>query len=272
MSFTNPRAVQTNSRCWARNYRWAGGMKNTKDAQGNIKSELRAEIRSWNKEAESNDILPPEMKLAVVGFTAGISGYNGEKGDKSTRYYSNEVISSFEQPFTVFSSNKVAGTKKIYKNQIYSTFKEGKPKGCDLVNFIYFYNFDTKKIDRFEVAGCARTPWFNLDKKDGILHKRWLLIKQGDPVVNGTVTFVPPIYDFGDMFTQAEIDEIVNSEAYKAYGAFEDKIAAGKFDNGSFENDIDQTPEYYDGEDSQELPDASTAQPANVTDLSGVPF
>lgn len=267
MSFTNPVEVKSSTRCWSRSYKWSGGTKVVTDANGNKKPELRAEIRSWNTNTNANDVLDPNMKMAVVGFTTGLAGFNGEQGDKVIRYYSNEVISTFEQPLTLYAAG-AGGTKTIYKDQMYETFKNDKPQGCKYTVFVYFYNFDTKNIDRFEMSGSALGAWFDLDKENGILHKRWTKIMPGETQVNGSVTFIPPVLEYGDMFTQAEIDEIVSSPAYKDYEAFEKKVSGGQVERA---DGIDQTPDVYDGEQSQEYLDASTAAP-NTTDLTGVPF
>lgn len=265
MSFTNPVEVKTNTRCWNRSYKWSGGTKIVTDANGNKKPELRAEIRSWNTETKANDIYDPNMKLAVVGFTTALTGFNGEKGDKAVRYYSNEVISTFEQPLTVFAAS-ASGTTTLYKDQMYETFKDTKPAGCGYTVFVYFYDFETKTINRFEMTGSALGAWFDLDKENGILHKRWTKIMPGETKVNGSVTFIAPVLEYGDSFTQEEIDEIVKSDAYKAYEHFEQRVSNGQVERA---DSIDQTPAAYDGEQSQELPDASTA---NTTDLSNVPF
>lgn len=266
MSFTNPVEVRISTRCWDRSYKWSGGSKPTTLPDGREVTELRAEIRSYNSTTEENDIFEPTKKLAVVGFTTALAGFNGQKGAQSIRYYSNEVLDTFNQPLTLYASG-ANGTETLFKDQMYETFKDKKPTGCKFTVFLYFYDFETKKVNRFEMSGSALGAWFDLDKDNGILHKRWLKILPGEKKTNGSVLFIPPVLEFGDAFTQEEVNEIVNSEAYHGYEKFEKRVAGNQMDTGDF----DQTPAVYDGEQSQELPDASTAQ-SNVTNLENVPF
>lgn len=267
MSFTNPVKIETNSRCWDRSYKWAGGMKDVKKPDGTLTQELRANIKSWNSEAKENDYFPPEKKMAIIGFTTGLTGFNGKEGDGAVRYYSNEVLDTWTQPMTLRASG-ANGTTTLFQDELYEAFKDKKPAGCRYTVFLYFYDFDTKKVNRFELVGSSVGPWFDLEKDNNILHKRWLCIRPGETKKNGTAIFIVPELYYGDVFTQAEIDEIVNSPAYVEYDKFEKKIANGM---STGEMELGQTPAQYEGEASQEYPDASTAQ-SNTTDLSNVPF
>lgn len=273
MSFTKPVEVKSVGKCWNRAYRWLGGEKEIVLEDGRKVKELRPNVMSYNAETEQKEYFDPNMKMAVVGFTTGVTGFvPGQTAqDKGIRYFSNEVVDSFSQPIKVF---KVDGTgTNVIFDGLYSAVKNNKPQGLKFVNYLYFYDFDTKVINRFEITGAALGPWFKLDKADGVLHKRWLKIMPGDTKRVGQNDFIEPVLEYGDLFSQAEIDEIVNSEAYKTYDMWEQKLRDNQVDTGDFA--VDQTPAQYEGEGSQEYPDASTARPAsaqNTTDLTNVPF
>lgn len=275
MSFTNPVKMGSSTRAWSSKYTWSGGEK-FKSAESTEK-EVRPEIRKYDSETKESTVLEPRMKLAVVGVTTSVEGMemnpSSRPGEakKPTRFYSNEVLSTADQPITVYRSDE-NGNVKVFEG-MYNQYKNEKPSYVGYQVNVYFYDFATKKVDRFDMKGSARGAWFDLENKNELQHKNWLIIRPSEKVERkGTTTFMPPLLEFGAAFTQDEIAEIVNSDAYKAYEKFEQKIGDGKVEVDG----IDQTPVQYDGEGSQEYPDASQAQPAqvqnNTTDLSNVPF
>lgn len=265
MSFTKPVINNNFVRVWNRAYRWSGGGREKVLEDGTTATVLVGGISSYNSETKSKDFFDPNMKIAVVGVTSTIGGgvYDNNLGKYTTRFYANEVTNTFDQPLKVFKRTET-GSEVLYEAP-YASFKNDKPQGMELQVNVYFYNFTTKQIDRFELLGCARNEWFGSKLGNNkALYEQFLHITQGEQRTAGATKFVVPKYDLAERYTDEQRNEIINSEAYKAYAAWEEGLEKNV---ATSDPSVNQTPAQYDGEGSQEIIDEDSP-----IDLDDVPF
>lgn len=224
MSFENPVINNQFVKCWDRAYRWSGGAKQKTLEDGTIARVVEAQIKSYNSTTKENDLFPPEMKIAVIGVTTQIGGgtYDQNNPANNARFYSNEVLNTFDQKLRVFKKT-ATGTEKLY-DDVYQNFKDTKPQGMELQVNIYFYSFQNKTVNRLELTGSARNEWYGSKLNNKNLYEHWLKIEKGEMKTTGQTDFVVPKYTLGDSYTPEERMEIVDASSYKEYAAWEKRL------------------------------------------------
>lgn len=226
MSFENPIINKTYSRCFDFKYKWKAALKDqVKLEDGSVAEKLNPQWEFYDYEKKESGYLPPDLKVCVIGVTTQIGGtrFDGNK-NLQARYWSNEVLNTFDTPLRVFmdsGSSENKESKKIY-DDLYQNFKDEKPAGMSLQINVYFYDFKSKKVGRIELLRSSVHPWF--EKKMGYnedLYKRWLLFGLGEKKDAAGNAYYEPSIELGDSYTINERDEVINSQAYKEYAKWE---------------------------------------------------
>lgn len=267
MSFENPIIHSTYQKPWDRSYEWKSGKHKKTLEDGTIAQVIEGEIRSYNTETKSTDVFPGTMKLAVVGVTTCIGGYHyvAKGSPQNTRFWSNEVLNTFDEPMKVFRKSEAKGTEKVFED-LYKNFKDNRPQGMELQINLYFYNFKSKKVDRLTLRGCSRNAWFAAKMNNRELYEKFVIIEPGEMQTTGSVDFVPPKYNWGSTYTAEERAEIIQSESYKQYAQWEKNLANGLAESTG----IDQTPPSYEDEYNQET--GEVIEEDAPVDLDSIPF
>lgn len=275
MSFNNPDKDQNGSmKLHTRSYSWSGGEKAIDPNDPTQGKKAYAEIRYYEGSGQSaikGKTDAPTMRIAVIGQTFSVSGFDSQGTPGSNvSYFSNETT-AWGQPLKVYKRD-ARGTEVVPNGT--GSYKEIKDRLGKLIKCqhnVYFYDFDRKCIDRFVFSGSSYGVWTDFKKaiaKD--IYTGAVIIEPGKTEVFPTGAVVLPKFSLPTPYTEqerAEVAEVATKmDDYEAY--LEKRIAGLDNDDG---DGIDQTPYSYDGEQSQELPDASQA-PQNVTDLGDVPF
>lgn len=273
MSFLNPDKDQSGAmKIYARSYSWSGGEKPIDPNDPTQGKKAYAEIRYYEGSGQSaikGKIDAPTMKLAVIGQTFSVSGYDskGVKGSEVS-YFSNETT-AWGQTLKVYKRD-ARGTEVVATGS-YKEVKDELGKLIKCQHNVYFYDFERKCIDRFVFAGSNYGAWTDFKKAVGKdVYTGVVIIEPGKTEVFPTGAAVIPKFTLPTPYTEAERAEVAEvatkMDDYEKYL----ESRADKMDESGI--GIDQTPYSHDGEQSQELPDASTAQPENVTDLGDLPF
>lgn len=276
MSFLNPDKDQSGPmKIHARSYTWSGGEKAIDPNDPTQGKKAYAEIRYYEGSGQSaikGKLDNPTMKFAVIGQTFSVSGFDS-KGTPGSNvsYFSNETT-AWGQPLKVYKRD-THGTEVVASGS-YKQVKDVLGKLIKCQHNVYFYDFARKCIDRFVFSGSSYGAWTDFKKGIGKnIYTGATIIEPGKTEVFPTGAAVIPKFTLPAVYTEAERTEV--TEVAKAMDEYE-KFLEDKADGlDAVDTEIDQTPYVYDGEQSQELPDASTAaptQPANTTDLGDVPF
>lgn len=281
MSFLNPDKDQTRSpKIYTRTYTWSGGEKAINPNDPTQGKKAYAEIRYYEGSGQRSikgKLDEPRMRLAVIGQTFSVNGFDSQ-GSAATNvsYFSNETT-AWGQTLKVYKRD-ARGTEPV-KNGT-GTYKQVKNVLGKLIRCqhnVYFYDFDRKCIDRFTFSGSSYGAWTDFKMMIGEdVYTGSVVIEPGKAETFPTGVAIIPKFSLPTTYTETERAEL--TEIAKAMDEYE-KYLENKASNLENEDGggIDQTPYAYDGEQSQEMPDASTAapapaQPANTTDLGDVPF
>lgn len=279
MSFNNPDKDQTGPmKIHTRSYSWSGGEKAIDPNDPTQGKRAFAEIRYYEGAGQSaikGKLDNPTMKFAVLGQTFSVNGFDS-KGSAATNvsYFSNETT-AWGQPLKVYKRD-ARGTEPVATGS-YKQVKDELGKLIKCQHNVYFYDFERKCIDRFTFSGSSYGAWTDFKKAIGKdVYTGFVVIEPGKAETFPTGVAIIPKFSLPATYTETERAELTEiAKAMDEYEKFlEDKAANLENEDGG---GIDQTPYAYDGEQSQEMPDASTAtpapaQPANTTDLGDVPF
>lgn len=276
MSFLNPDKDQTGSpKIYTRTYTWSGGEKAINPNDPTQGKKAYAEIRYYEGSGQSSikgKLDEPRMRLAVIGQTFSVNGFDSQGTPGSNvSYFSNETT-TWGQTLKVYKRD-ARGTEPVENGT--GTYKQVKNVLGKLIKCqhnVYFYDFDRKCIDRFTFSGSSYGAWTDFKKMVGKdVYTGAVIVEPGKAGTFPTGVTITPQFTLPRPYTEAERAEVAEvATKMEEYEAYLDKRAndiAG--DNDS--EDVDQTPYAYDGEQSQEMPDASTA-PENTTDLGDAPF
>jgi len=276
MSFNNPDKDQSGVlKIHTRSYSWSGGEKVINPDDPTQGKKAYAQIRYYEGSGQSSvkGVLDaPTMKLAVIGQTFSVGGFDSQ-GTKASQvsYFSNETT-AWGQPLKVYKRD-ARGTE-VVDTGTYKAIKERMGKLIKCQHNVYFYDFERKCIDRFVFSGSSYSAWTDYKKAIGKnVYTGATIIEPGAPETFSTGVAIIPKFSLPTPYTDAEREEVaaIAGEMDKYEKFLETKT------NEADDGGIDQTPYTYDGEDSQEMPDAPTAPapaptPANTTDLGDMPF
>lgn len=270
MSFLNPDKEQSGGmKIHVRTYSWSGGEKKISPDNPAAGKRAFAEIRYYEGSGQGavkgKGAIP--MVLPIIGQTFSVSGFDSQ-GTKDTQvsYFSNETT-QWGQPLKVYRRD-ARGTELVAEGS-YKQVKEklGKLIGCQ--HNIYFYDFTRKCIDRFTFKGSSYGAWTDYSKSIGTKAKYLgpTQVSEGEAVEFPTGVAILPAFKLLPPYTQEQLTEIrEHASKMDEYEQYLEKRISSDDDYG-----YDQTPASYD-EGSQELPDASTAEPEMPDDMMDVPF
>lgn len=274
MSFLNPDKDQNGSlKIHTRTYTWSGGEKAINPDNPTQGKKAFAEIRYYEGSGQSSvkgKIPEPKMRLAVIGQTFSVAGFDSQGTPGSNvSYFSNETT-TWGQPLKVYKRD-ARGTEVVATG----TYKEVKDQLGKLIKCqhnVYFYDLDRKCIDRFTFSGSSYGAWTDYKKAVGKdVYTGMTIIEPGQAETFPTGVAIIPKLSLPQPYTDAERAEV--AEVATKMDDYE-KFLESRIGQNSADGGVDQTPYAYDGEQSQEMPDASTAPvpQANVTDLGDLPF
>lgn len=279
MSFLNPDKDQTRSpKIYTRTYTWSGGEKAINPNDPTQGKKAYAEIRYYEGSGQSSikgKLDEPRMRLAVIGQTFSVSGFDSQGTPRSNvSYFSNETT-IWGQTLKVYKRD-ARGTEPVKNGTgTYKQVKNALGKLIRCQHNVYFYDFDRKCIDRFTFSGSSYGAWTDFKKMIGEdVYTGAVIIEPGKAETFSTGVAIIPQFTLPTPYTEAERAEVAEvatkMEEYEAYLNKRANDVAGGHDT----KNVDQAPYVYDGEQSQEMPDASTAPvpQANVTDLGDLPF
>lgn len=281
MSFLNPEADKQNdtSKVHVRELEWSGGVK--QDPKDPTVSRAYAEIRTREGSGDSavkGKLDEPKMRFAPLGMATfamgGVVAHDNAGGVKTyTSYFSNETT-AYGQPLRVFKRTP-DGSITVAAEGEYNEIYEKVGQFAKGQYYLYFYDFDRKCIDRFCFKGSSKNEWkaFQKTMGQGQLYKGAIVIEPGEfkqfPVGGGAIL---PKFSQPAPYTEAELAEIKPfAEQYMAYeeGCVKRALQiAREMEEGGTGASINQTPAQYEGEGSQEYPDA----PATTYDMTDAPF
>lgn len=269
MSFLNPDKENSGSmKIHVRTYSWSGGEKKIDPDNPAAGKKAFAEIRYYEGSGQSavkgKGSIP--MTIAVIGQTFQVTGFDSQ-GTKESQvsYFSNETT-AWGQKLTVYK--KDAKGVEVAAEGSYKAVKEklGKLIGCQ--HNVYFYDFERKCIDRFTFKGSSYGEWTDYAKSIGTQGKYSgpTKISEGEAKEFPTGVAIVPKFELQPSYVGDQLAEIRKvAEQMDTY----ERFLESRTNEVPEEDGIDQTPARYDGEGSQEYPDASTATPA---DMMNVPF
>lgn len=282
MSFNNPdKESFGSSRVYSRNYTWSGGHEEAIDPNDPSKGTKPGAIIKWREgtgdSAEKGVVMPP-IKIAIIGVTFSVGKFIGsETPGANVNYTSNETS---QRGQTLHLTKWTSRGPEPVKSGSYNDLATAVP-GLKCRNHVYFYDFERQCIDRFTFEGSSYGAFkeYNNSVKTN-KYTAPTIVEQGEYKTWNVGKAFLPKFSLGTPYTEAERAEI--SKVAEIMDEFEEKLAElartgysrGDSDFSGGEG-VDQTPAAYDGEGSQELPDASTAapaQPTNTTDLGDIPF
>lgn len=270
MSFLNPdKESSGRMKIHVRTYSWSGGEKKIDPNNAAAGKKAYAEIRYYEGSGQSSvkgkGTIP--MKIAVIGQTFSVGGFDSKgTAESQVSYFSNET-SKWGQPLKVYKRDSrgievvAEGSYKKVKDEL------GKLIHCE--HNVYFYDFERKCIDRFKFAGSSYGEWTDYSKKigNGAKYSGPTLISEGEAKEFPTGVAIVPKFGLQPIYTEAERNEIaavaVKMDEYEKY--LEENL--GSNDDPT----LDQTPAHYDGEGSQEYPEAPS-EPSTPDDMLEVPF
>lgn len=271
MSFLNPDKEQTQRmQIHVRSYSWSGGEKPINPANPAEGKKAYSEIRWYEGSGQglTKGKIKAPMKIAVIGQTFSVSGFDSQ-GTAATNvsYFSNETT-QWGQTLTVYKKD-AKGVEVVAKGS-YKSVKEKLGKLIHCQHNVYFYDIEQKIICRFTFAGSSYAEWTEYKKLVGKdIYTGMTLIEDGEAKTFATGVAIVPKFTLQPHYSEAQIAEIgevaTKMDDYEVYlNKRVDQIDAD-------EAAIDQTPSYYEGEQSQEFPEAPepVAQTADMTD---VPF
>lgn len=267
MSFLNPDKEKRGQSIHVNSYRWSGGPKDFTLPDGTNAKKPQAEIVYYDGTQNQKVALP--FKMAIIGVTSQVRGYTqGQTQGSGVSYWSNETV-NFGDKMTVWRKDADGTTK--FAEGTYGEIK-GRLKGIAAYQInVYFYNFEKKQIDRFEMQGSARGPFMDYDKRfRSDKYKAFTVMTAGELAHSPVADYYPPVITLDTTpYTAEQIEEIkgvaVRFDEYEAELA---KAAMGEADAAAF----DQTPAQYEGEGSQEYQDAPAPTQEPTADLKDVPF
>lgn len=253
-----------------RSYSWSGGEKKIDPNNLAAGKKAYAEIRYYEGSGQGSikgtGSIP--MNLAVIGVTFSVNGFDSQgTADTNVSYFSNETC-AWGQPLTVYKKDS-RGTE-IAAEGSYKEIKDklGKLIGCQ--HNVYFYDFERKCIDRFCFKGSSYGAWTDYSKAIGkeAKYTAFTRVSEGEAKEFTTGVAILPKLELLQPYSPEQLAEIravaVKMDEYETY------LASRQ--NGAPTNSIDQTPAQYEGEGSQEYPDASTAPVAAPNDMADIPF
>lgn len=271
MSFLNPDKEQSGAmKIHVRSYQWSGGEKKIDPNNPAAGKKAFAEIRYYEGSGQGSvkgkGSIP--MDIAVIGQTFQVSGFDSQ-GTKESQvsYFSNETT-KWGQTLKVYKRD-ARGTELVAEGS-YKAVKEKLGKLIHCQHNIYFYDFERKCIDRFTFSGSSYGEWTDYSKKIGTQGKYSgpTRISEGEAKEFPTGVAIVPKFDLLPVYSAEQLGEIreiaVKMDEYEKY--LESRISETDYST-------DQTPSAYDGEYSQEYPDAPEPMDAPTpSDMDAVPF
>lgn len=272
MSFLNPdKDNQGAQKIHVRSYSWSGGEKaidpNNLAAGKKAYAEIRYYEGSGQSTVKGKGNIP--MKLAILGTTFQVSGYRkGATEGSDVSYFSNETT-KWGQEMVVFQRD-AQGIREVARGS-YDDVNRVLGDNVKCQYNAYFYDVERKCIDRFCFKGSAYGEFSTYKKAiRREIYTGYTLIEEGEAKEFPTgLSILPKISLQEGGYTEAELEEITKAaEHYEEYENYLEK-------NGekSDQDEYDQTPSQYDGEGSQELPDAPVDNSGEeAINLSDIPF
>lgn len=261
MSFNKPEARGTMNPAKL-TYRWSGGEKEITLPDGTTAKQAKAELRYYDGESQQTVELP--FKFCVIGTTTAIRGYH-PNGGQPINYYSNETV-DFQQQMKLM--RKDANGTQVVAEGTYSQIKaKGLPQGARYTQFVYFYNPQSKQLERFEFSGAAVSEFIQF----GQSHKVYdapISISEGELKKTPVATFIAPKFEQGESYGEAQRELL--KKVCDEFDAFALKLTGGDMQTeGDYQEN--QEPVLYDGEQSQE-PVEETKKEEATPDFNDVPF
>lgn len=246
-------------------YRWSGGTKDV-EINGETLKKLKGELVYFNGEEMEATELP--FTFCVLNQTSSVTGFNPSG---NIRYYSNEIV-SFDEPMKV--TRRTDDGTEVVAEGIYQNIKGKLPEGCKFQTNLYIYNPKTDRIERINLKGSALSAWIEFGQKNKGIYTHAVSMSVGEKKTVGSVDFLPPKFELGQEYTEND-GEILKKQALILKDYLDAKRAANLGGNTTVTGDdgeaIDQTPNTYEGEQSQETPEAPQAEDGGIT-LEDVPF
>lgn len=281
MSFNNPdKESYGSSKLYTRNYKWSGGLEKPVDPNNEAAGIVPYAAITW-REGSGEDVqkgeVQPGMKIAVIGVTFSANKYVGADTPGNWANYQTNETTEWNQTLHLTKWTSQGGI-----HEASGSFNELKAKvpGLKAQYHVYFYDFELERIDRITFSGSSYGVW--KDYNTSVKEKKYTaptIIEQGEYKKWNVGKAFLPKFSLDTPYTpeqRAILEKVaVAMDEYEEQLA---KIALEGYGNDGKDYDSagDQTPAVYDGEASQELPDASTAPapaPApNTTDLGDIPF
>ena len=239
-----------------RKIRWRGGEH---------LEEGRYRLSYYDKERDESVEYKLPFVICPLDSTTTITG-----GGEGYRYWSNESVygttmklhrTTYHDDGSYTDEIVAEGTYQQIVDIVGVPDKNGKkhlPADMKYTNNLYYYNFESKQIEVFEMKGSAVRPFFNYTKANRGWNQKKLKIAVDEELKKtGAVYYYQPAYFDAGEYSDEE-KEIMN----KADAEVVDYIKTIT-KVGADADSVDQTPAQYDGEQSQEN---------DEVDLSDVPF
>lgn len=274
MSFLNPdKDEQSSRKIHVRSYTWSGGKTKPIDENNPEAGEKPYVEIKWYEgagQSKTEGIYDGSfpIKLAVIGVTFQVTGYVGSKTPgAAVSYFSNETTKYGQE--LVLHMKDVRGFKEVGRGS-FDKLKEQFGETIKSQYNVYFYDFERKCIDRFSFKGSSTSEWKEYRKQvRKNIYTGFTLLSQGEFKKFDVGKAIVPSFELRAPYTDAEREEIIPfAEQYEEY---ENNLA-----NSSEQvpqDEYNQTPASYDGESSQELPDAPVEDNSDeAINLEDIPF
>lgn len=272
MSFLNPDKDDQGSRkVHVRSYSWSGGEKAIDPNNLAAGKKAYAEIRYYEGSGQSMVKGKAEipMKLAVLGTTFQVTGYSkGATEGSDVAYFSNETV-EWGQELIVYKRD-TRGIEVVARGS-YKDVKEALGDNIKCQHNVYFYDTERDCIDRFCFKGSSYGEWTTYKKSiRREIYTAFTTVSEGEATEFPTGVAILPKFTLADeTYTERELEKITKfAEEYEEYEKYLTQRS-----NEVPQDAYDQTPAHYDGEGSQELPEASAdQQDSGAINLDEIPF
>ena len=210
------------------------------------------------------------FKFAILEQTRRISGFSPTSNPKvSIRYYSNEAV-DYNDTLTVMVKEGDQPAREVCSGK-YADIKSKLPSGARLEVQLYVYVPERDQIECISCQGASLSSFIDFSKKNKIYENYVTIERNPNEKRQGVVSYYEPTFKLSDPYTKEEISKLVEKDAIVTSYLKEvhDKL------NGvgeEAEESVDQTPQVYECEQSQEQVETDNNDDVNPVDFNAIPF